>query len=87
MFLSAAPGTAYAVKPVVGTPSLFVFSKLFMFPEFLPSEISQPSSLIRREFQFSSESLDSPSSRQFIEHLAICSNVKGQFRFAAPGKT
>ena len=79
IILSATPGFAYAVKPLVGTPSLFAFSKLLIFPEFLPSEISKPSSLIRREFQFSSESLDSPSSRQF--HRASrhsCSNVTAE---------
>ena len=55
------------LDPLVGTPSLSVFSRLLIFPELLPSQISAPSSLIRREFQFSSESLDSPRSRQFIQ--------------------
>ena len=40
MVYRAAPGFAYAVKPVVGTPSLFVFSKLFTFLEFPLSNFS-----------------------------------------------
>ena len=66
-FLPAAPGFAYAVKPMVGTPSFFVLQASH-FPELLPSKKSKPSSLIRREFQFSSVSFDSSSSRQFSKH-------------------
>ena len=51
---------------------VFLFSpRCLISPEFLPSEISKPTSLIRREFQFFSVSLNSSSSRQFITPLAF----------------
>ena len=60
MVLSAAPGTAYAVKPLVGAPSFFVVFKLFEFSKFSPPNKLNPRAQIRREdSQSSSADLNS----------------------------